>query len=541
MTFVSYAQNFEDVILHRALKDVEKGFYIDVGAYDPVVDSVTKLFYDAGWRGINIEPVKESFEKFERERPHDINLCTAVGDRKGELEFYEVVGTGLSTTDKSIAERHKKERGYEIKKYKVPVERLSGLCEGKLPDDVHFMKIDVEGAELPALQGLDMKMVRPWIFVIESTLPNLTIEHYAEWEPILIAEDYEFVYFDGLNRFYVAKEKQDIGDRLRVPPNVFDDFFLSGLANGSVHYQIAEIKSTAAEANRQREEVQTALGETEQQNKQLVGEVQTALKNAVLQDKLLRKKEELLRTKENALHEKDEKLKDATSGLAGRDRRIEELQEQATAMEGKLRAANIEVARNEKQLEGKKKELQALARTHKELKRELEKIKGQADTVQESLARRDWALRDAKAELSELQCVSQRLASELKTVTDQVEHLEEESTNWRREAMRLQEESMIWQQEATRVGTELSAVYDSKSWRLTLPLRKLWKPFERKHPDVSSAPVEMRTQAEQDEVSSDSEEPAAHISEFDEEAATDKVLDRIRAELTRSRRGESDD
>ena len=32
------------------------GFYVDVGAHDPVQDSVTKLFYDRGWRGVNVEP-----------------------------------------------------------------------------------------------------------------------------------------------------------------------------------------------------------------------------------------------------------------------------------------------------------------------------------------------------------------------------------------------------------------------------------------------------------------------------------------------------
>lgn len=57
MTFISYAQNYEDVMLHRALKGVEKGFYIDVGANDPVQYSVTKAFYERGWRGINIEPI----------------------------------------------------------------------------------------------------------------------------------------------------------------------------------------------------------------------------------------------------------------------------------------------------------------------------------------------------------------------------------------------------------------------------------------------------------------------------------------------------
>ena len=44
MPFVSHAQNFEDVMLWRALGDVKQGFYVDVGAADPVDMSVTKAF-----------------------------------------------------------------------------------------------------------------------------------------------------------------------------------------------------------------------------------------------------------------------------------------------------------------------------------------------------------------------------------------------------------------------------------------------------------------------------------------------------------------
>jgi len=49
MPFVSYAQNFEDVILWRALKHVGRGFYIDLGAQDPVIDSISLAFYEHGW------------------------------------------------------------------------------------------------------------------------------------------------------------------------------------------------------------------------------------------------------------------------------------------------------------------------------------------------------------------------------------------------------------------------------------------------------------------------------------------------------------
>jgi len=102
--FISYAQNFEDVMLYRALKDVQHGFYIDVGAQDPEVDSVTRAFYDRGWHGINIEPVQHWFEKLERDRPHDINLRVAVSDHEGELTLYESDASGLSTSDSAFAD-----------------------------------------------------------------------------------------------------------------------------------------------------------------------------------------------------------------------------------------------------------------------------------------------------------------------------------------------------------------------------------------------------------------------------------------------------
>ena len=42
---LTYAQNFEDVILERLFKEVDKGFYVDVGAWDPTIHSVTRHFY----------------------------------------------------------------------------------------------------------------------------------------------------------------------------------------------------------------------------------------------------------------------------------------------------------------------------------------------------------------------------------------------------------------------------------------------------------------------------------------------------------------
>ena len=74
MAIISYAQNYEDVLLNRLFSDCPNGFYIDVGACHPVVHSVTKLFYERGWHGINVEPIPGLCEMLAHDRQRDINL-----------------------------------------------------------------------------------------------------------------------------------------------------------------------------------------------------------------------------------------------------------------------------------------------------------------------------------------------------------------------------------------------------------------------------------------------------------------------------------
>lgn len=78
MVFVSYAQNFEDVMLARALGAVKAGFYVDVGAQGPEEGSVTKHFYNQGWCGLNFEPSVHYHAQLEAARPRDVNLRCAV-------------------------------------------------------------------------------------------------------------------------------------------------------------------------------------------------------------------------------------------------------------------------------------------------------------------------------------------------------------------------------------------------------------------------------------------------------------------------------
>jgi FkbM family methyltransferase len=223
MAFISYGQNYEDVILRRALRDVETGFYVDVGAADPEEDSVTCAFYERGWSGINIEPLDEYFDKLVQARPRDTNLKVAVGREVGLRTFHAFAETGLSTLDPKIAARHKA-AGLPASEIVVPVLTLAKILEDCLAPAIHFLKIDVEGAEAEVLESLDLKRARPWIILIEATEPNSGVIARENWEHLVTSQGYSLAYFDGLNCFYVADEVSQLKERLAVPPNVFDDF-----------------------------------------------------------------------------------------------------------------------------------------------------------------------------------------------------------------------------------------------------------------------------------------------------------------------------
>jgi FkbM family methyltransferase len=220
---ISYAQNFEDVILNRVFRNRRSGFYIDVGAMDPVLHSVTKCFYDQGWCGINIEPNEWFFNKLTAERPRDINLNLALGERDELKTFHVFEEYGISTFDEKSRDRCI-ELGFKSEQKTVQVTTLAAICQDHVDRPIDFLKVDCEGWEKLALAGADWERFRPTVVVVEATLPLTTIPSHLEWESILIGAQYDMAYFDGLNRFYLRHDSPGLRTHFSVPPNVFDEF-----------------------------------------------------------------------------------------------------------------------------------------------------------------------------------------------------------------------------------------------------------------------------------------------------------------------------
>ncbi len=218
---ISYAQNAEDVLLRRVLHDVSGGFYIDVGASEPIHQSVTKHFYEEGWRGVNIEPETRTgvFERLSADRPRDVNLNLGLSDREGSLTFHEATSApGWSTfsTDQLACML---KRGITIVERQVAVTTLAKVCEEHVfpGQEIDFLKVDAESHELEVLRGGNWSRWRPRVVLVEDNGVSL-------WEHVLIEANYQFAFFDGINRFYLRQEDLWRMPAFAVPVCVLDDF-----------------------------------------------------------------------------------------------------------------------------------------------------------------------------------------------------------------------------------------------------------------------------------------------------------------------------
>jgi hypothetical protein len=105
----------------------------------------------------------------------------------------------------------------------VPVTTLKELCERHAPPVFDFLKVDVEGAEQDVLRGGDWHSYRPKVLVIEALAPFTLAPAWPAWEPFVGSHGYRYVWFDSLNRYYLAEEAGDLASCFDDAPNVFPD------------------------------------------------------------------------------------------------------------------------------------------------------------------------------------------------------------------------------------------------------------------------------------------------------------------------------
>jgi FkbM family methyltransferase len=165
----SYSQEGEDMVLRRLFERQAAGFYVDVGAHHPRRFSNTNLFYQRGWRGVNIDATPGVKALFDRVRPRDTTVEAAISRDGRELKFRVYADQALNTLSEGEASPTAQAGEVVLRETTLPTRRLAEVLREYIPagQAIDFMSVDVEGMDLEVLEGNDWSAYRPRYLLVE--------------------------------------------------------------------------------------------------------------------------------------------------------------------------------------------------------------------------------------------------------------------------------------------------------------------------------------------------------------------------------------
>jgi FkbM family methyltransferase len=190
---VSYSQGGEDLALLHLLKKTN-GRYLDIGAHHPDRFSNTRLLYDKGWSGVNVEANPSLISAFNKRRPRDLTLWACVGSEK-EFKFTIFQEPALSTAntewrEKFLNDSRKILRETSVKGITLKELILKYFHEG----DLDLLLIDAEGSDFDVISSgnfgeLPRDLLPNWI-VVETPRP---VENALNEETVRYLNDHGYV------------------------------------------------------------------------------------------------------------------------------------------------------------------------------------------------------------------------------------------------------------------------------------------------------------------------------------------------------------
>ena len=156
-----YSQFGEDQVIYPILKDVENGFFVDIGAHNGETDSNTLVFEYHGWDGICVEPHSKYVERLKHNRNCTCLKAVVWSENLPSIDFHQTPSGGWSRVGGGGKRR-------VTKITHPPAYTLNSILVRYNVDKIDLLSIDVEGHEDHVLRGFNVGKYRPRIAIVEN-------------------------------------------------------------------------------------------------------------------------------------------------------------------------------------------------------------------------------------------------------------------------------------------------------------------------------------------------------------------------------------
>ncbi len=214
--------------------DYDNGYFVELGANDGVTQS-NSLYFEKyrNWRGLLVEPAPQNYLKCRQNRSVlDSIYCAACVSFDYPQEFVRIAYSNLMSTPVSLESDIQDPRahaqlgdrflgnGETVFEFGAVARTLNSLLlEAESPSVIDFLSLDVEGAELEVLKGVDHQAFRFKYLLVECrNFPRLssylTLHGYRFVEP-LSSHDYLFAAEEYSQLPVVANKRENMLQKLR--------------------------------------------------------------------------------------------------------------------------------------------------------------------------------------------------------------------------------------------------------------------------------------------------------------------------------------
>ncbi len=195
----SIHETLEQKFIRQFFGDKRSGFFVDVGANHPVIQSQTWHLEQIGWNGLLIEPLNEYCSLLREQRTACVAQVACSSPENHGIHLPMRVSGPLSTLNSQTVAYGKKI--HDAEQEFVECRTLDSILKKHSVEKIDFLSVDIEGHEMEMFKGFSIEKWKPRLVLLEDHILNHDKYRF------MVKHGYKNIIRTGLNNWFIPRNK----------------------------------------------------------------------------------------------------------------------------------------------------------------------------------------------------------------------------------------------------------------------------------------------------------------------------------------------